>query len=106
MHLNIRYSIYVDGMYDSQPLCNILDTAMRTGTSLTSVSNEENGKEFPLEQKTSARVRVLYMIISICLTKYLMVRKRFVLVLHYYSYISGIFIVPRIRSTFNFPGRY
>ena len=46
-------------MYDSQPLplCNILDTAMRTGTSLTSVSNEENGKEFPLEQKTSARVR-------------------------------------------------
>ena len=46
-------------MYDLHQLRNILDTAMRTGTSLTSVSNEENGKEFPLEQKTSARVRFL-----------------------------------------------
>ena len=59
MNSNIRYNVYVNGMYDTQQLCNILDTAMRTGTSLTSVSNEENGKEFPLEQKMSARVRVL-----------------------------------------------
>ena len=57
IHAFKHIKVYVDGMYDSQPLCNILDTAMRTGTSLTSVSNEENGKEFPLEQKTSARVR-------------------------------------------------
>ena len=51
------FNVYANGMYDSHYLRNIVDTAMRSGTSLTSVSNEENGKEFTLEQKTSVRVR-------------------------------------------------
>ena len=57
MRSNIN--VYANGVYNSHQLSNILDTAMRSGTSLTSVSNEENGKEVTLEHKTCARVRFL-----------------------------------------------